>query len=397
MTLYPIIQRMKEAEPRQSEEKRILREPAPHFAVLTPSQFAQDFQLEGTLALAQKEGQGLSREAYPNEMGLEAMYVGFYGKEPRAFFEVLKRAAKQGFHTEIHEDGYSEQIVDSEYLFLHPFPNTHRRWAWGFTRKRLELLEQNGTKIVEVNPVTTPIEKVTFLLTHRDHKKIFYITYGDSAVAWTGGMNLARVHFGLIDYMVKIKDPRIVEPLVKEFKRTPNDPRTVSEELACTEDTSLLVDSGRDGSVILEKAIEDVDAARKTVFVISAFHPRGAYLAAIDRARKRGIHVAYITSNPPNEPILLKGISTVSNLTADMTRTRIPLLLPEKQVVHAKMQIIDEKIAIFGSHNFVNAPHEELSLRSTDPTLVRNLVAFLENVAGENLRRPITGDLILPA
>lgn len=387
---------MKELGHKPFNEEQNLDEPAPHFTVLSPAQFAYDFQIEGSAALNQQKLE-ITSANYPDEMGMEAMYVEFYGREPRAFFDIFKKATKQGFHTEIHEDGYSGQTVDNEFLLLHPFANSHRQWVFGFTKKRFKLLEQNGARIVETNPVTTPIDKATFLLTHKDHKKIFYITYNDSAVAWTGGMNLARVHFDLIDCMVKIKDPKIVEALIKEFKRTPDNVRTVSEEVECTKNTSLLVDTGRDKSVILEKAIEDIDCAKDTIFVTSAFHPRGAYLAALDRARKRGVHVAYITSNPSNEPVLLRTISAVSNLTADIAKTRIPLLLPEKQGIHAKMQIVDEKVAIFGSHNFVNAPHEELSLRSTDPTLVRNLVAFMKNVAGENLRRPIKADLILPA
>lgn len=378
-------------------------ETAPNFAVLTPSEFLQDFTKEAKRAFAaapdKDRGLSLPPEIRPR-MGMEAMYVEFYGSKPRRIFGTLLRAVtRHGFETELHLDGFSNVTRDSDLILIptrNPDRKMHRIRVTDFTTKRLQMLEKASVKIVETNPVKTSAGKLLIAVRGLlekgfTHRKIYYVSDGKRKVAWIGGMNMTRGEFFQIDCMVKITDPTIVDALIDQFSKVKEDGK--STEIPCTEDTSLLADERYDKSIIKEKAVAIVEAAKETVFVSSAFPPSGEFMEAIQRARQRGVYVAYITV----DPMLVKGDLSLklhksrTNLL-DVLQGRenqgIPLLLPNSQVVHGKVLVIDEKVAIVGSYNFVGEGNKELSLYSTNPTLVRNLVQFLKDTVGkENLRK----------
>ena len=147
--------------------------------------------------------------------------------------------------------------------------------------------------------------------------------------------------------------------------------------------------------MILERVLKDTHEAQETIYASSAFRPSGKILEALEQARKRGVHVAWITSNPA----LTKGLLGLHGKLSDLRSSRkskIPIMSPENTLVHAKAFIVDNKIAYFGSHNFIDVPHEELSLRSTNPTVVNNIAEFLRKVSKGNLDRELESDFVIP-
>lgn len=378
---------------------------AENFAVRNPRDFRRSFTDQVKIAIniaPDCNANLLLLNGEPPAIGVEAMWVEFFGEEPQQFFYSLLEAARRGFNVEIHRDWYSQTILDEEFLFFPPTKlggrnrKRHRMWVSGFNEKRREILERSGGVVIETNPPQGRVDTAQYLFKGRNHKKIFFVTRPDSVVAWTGGMNLAREHFKLLDYMVEFTDPDIVYPLVDEFSRINENRRTESEEIRCTEDTSILVDALGDESIIARKAIDVVDEAQGSLYIMSALHPEGKFLDALNRARDRGVHVAFVTVNPKFAGILWGAQSALTDTKATLRGKRIPLLLPERKLVHGKMIVADEKEAIVGSSNFTPAPHEELSVYSSNPKLVENLIGFLHSTVGkDNLEQRVNKDTVI--
>lgn len=377
---------------------------AKNFDLLTPEQFRRDFCNEIALAVEASSHQNnaldLPDSVRPS-MGLESMWIEFFGENMKVIHTSVLNAAKAGFNVEIHRDWFSDTLLDGDYLFLPPTRfagkerSRHRKWVYGFTQKRLALLEDAGAKIVPINVPKSLTEKATFLLRGRDHKKITFVKGPKKIVTWVGGMGLAEEHFRQLDFMVKIDDPAIVQLLIDEFKRVGNNKRITNAKICATKDTTILVDTGKEESVIMAQTIRDWDAAEKSIYVSGAFLPFGKSLDSLVRAKKRGVHVAYITSNP-NVVMSLLGIQGKLSDIRSRRKGKLPVMFPEKRPVHAKASVVDEKIAMIGSHNFVEGWHEELSLRSENTTLVKNVTDFLQKISGGNLRRELKEDFIIP-
>lgn len=329
------------------------------------------------------------------------MWIEFHGENMKPIFDSIHKMAKTGFDVELHRDWYSEINYGGDFVFLPPTRfvskerKLHRMWVYGFTHKRLDILEDAGAKIIPTNVPKNLTEKATSLFRGRGHDKILYIKSPDRMVAWVGGMNLAEEHFRMIDFMIKFDDPRIVQPLIDEFHRVGENKRQTNAEIRATDDTTILVDTGKEESLIMQQAIKDVDSAQRTIYISSAFLPSGEFLKALVWAKNRGVHISHITTNPD----VVKGLWGLQGKLSDLKnrrKSKIPVMFPEKALVHAKALVVDEKSVIFGSHNFADMPHEELSLRSTNLTLVKNITGFLREVIKGNLDRKLDKDFIIP-
>ncbi len=385
--------------------------------LLTPEEFRADFCAEVNDAVLQapsrEENLMRSEEERP-ELGHQAMWVELYGKNQKEVFKSMYGAAKAGFKVEEHRDWFSDTILDTVYKFLPPsVPNffrafgakgkflldkargTHRMIVSGFHKVRTQMLEKAGAQITTMNTPKNIIDKILFLAYGRDHRKISYVKTPEKTVAYMGGMNSAEEHFKRHDFMVKFDDPDTVDALIKEFKRIEDKKRIEDAEIPINAETTLLSATGKEESIILQHAIRDIDSAAESVYVSSGFTPSGKFLDALDRAKKRGVQWAYITSNPEKGGLIEKWYARWTDFWSKR-KARIPLLFPERRAVHGKALVVDKKIAIFGSDNFKEIKHEELSMRSTNPDLVQNILSFLHRVSGGNLDKKLQGDFIVP-
>lgn len=372
--------------------------PAENFAVLSPKEFARSFSGQIQRITNHTEPTGV-------RVGVEAMWVEFFGQDIQPVSDALIAAARRGSSVEVHRDWFSQTNLDESFVWFPPTEfarrfgkdlRRHRMLVSGFNEKRREMLENAGGVVTETNIPKGKKDAAMYLFGGRNHKKIFFVTGADTTVAWTGGMNLAREHFKMLDCMVEFTDPNIVRPLVDEFARINDNRRTKSAEVVCTDDTSLLIDALGDKSIITDKAIEVVNAAQESLHVMSALHPEGKFLDALNSARERGVHVAFITVDPKLAGLMWGGQIWFIDVKATVRGKRIPLLFPDEKLVHGKMIVADEREAIIGSSNFTPASHEELSVYSNNPTLVKNLVGFLHSRVGkENVEQKVRRDTII--
>lgn len=371
-------------------EKRFV-EPS-NFAIWTPTEF-----LDRYCGIASQAFRNPNLPAENRRLGVKSMYTQFFEGETLKLYLTLLESAMRGFETKVVMDGFSQLVVhgiprnvtDPLNLFnlltgapvRNPYnlqQQRHFGYIDGFKQEALRRLGEAGAKVIYTNPIDAPLKRLTYFLKGGDHRKICYAPFGDKMVVWIGGLNLADGQFRMIDLMVELTDPEITEPLINEFSTH----REKSAEIHCTKETSLLADGTDDESIIIKKTVGDINAAEKgeTILVISWFRPSGRVPRALDEASKRGVRVLWVRGE--------SAVKIPRQYLPGLREPKIPEVILD-QGVHAKgylryKETTDGIIgtAIVGSHNFVNAPFEELSLKSTSPVLVGNLLQFFKEALG---------------
>lgn len=279
--------------------------------VLRPDEFLADFQAE----TGRTEKQDSQSEDASNRIWLQAMYLEFFGTPTRTMYKILRKAGESGDDIRINVDGFSSAYA-GELPMAQPIFNKkkrlHRGLANAFSKKRIDLLKASGVNVTDVNPIRTFKEKLLWYK-NRNHGKIVLV----NNIAYMGGMNFHQGEFEKEDFTVKLTDPRIINAIEAQFLRVNENRLSDNYEIACTEDTSLLYDNGTKGSsIILDRAIEVVNKAQKTVFVSSQFMPDGKFLEALHNASKRGVEVLCLQSDPAREDPIFRALNALSRLKA---------------------------------------------------------------------------------
>ena len=210
----------------------------------------------------------------------------------------------------------------------------------------------------------------------RDHRKIVVV---DNTL-YLGGLNLSQSVFERADFMAKINDRDIVEVFKYVFNQSEQTSRKDDWEIYCGYDnTRVLVDSGNGGSLILETAINEINNARKSIDLMTIGHISGGMDLAINNAIERGVKVRGFLS--PRGSL---------GRALFPSPKRMVIYQPRQGISHAKLLIIDEQIAILGSHNFdqrlVWARTEEASLLTSRTHIVKPLVDFFEKTIAGGVR-----------
>lgn len=313
---------------------------------------------------------------------IQVMYLqaGPYVNE---ILEALEQALQKGVDVRLQADYYS-RYVTNQHINYFPIINPqkqleHRERLWA-NQKLFQELSQKRI-ITWINPLGL-LEKM--LPTRgRNHIKIYLI----DDHAWIGGINLYDVGFKIPDIMVKITDPKIVEPLKNQYHRVNQNNPDSDYELKCTQDTTLLIDAGRKNqSLILNRAVSLVEKAQKNIRNISFFMPDGPFLKSLHKAYKRGVDVEVIGSPPHAFPNIFKAVNKVNYWTTRLKRQNIPFLF-YRTFAHAKLLIVDHEIALVGSHNLswsgVMMGTTELMLQSKDKSLIQDLEEFYQSLRSE--------------
>jgi hypothetical protein len=114
---------------------------------------------------------------------------------------------------------------------------------------------------------------------------------------------------------------------------------------------------------------------------MSQLPPEGKLLNKLIEKSKEGIQIEVITSkkDSPQFTTYPYKISLLYFKWATRNNKNIRLIhLPQQ--VHAKLMIIDKKIALFGSHNLVSSGvilgTEEIAIETTDEMLIKHLITF---------------------
>ncbi len=293
---------------------------------------------------------------------------------------VLIKKAQEGVDVRVTTDWISQRYVHDNPNILPTLSRRTRqinKQVHTQTKLLIQKWSQAGIKFTVTNipSVFSPLS-----IFGRNHIKMYIV---DEDAAWVGGVNLTDLSFGWIDFMVKFKDRSVIDAVTQQFfkvnENKPTENYTVSFGLH-----ELLVDSGiRGNSIIYDAAIELIKQAIASITFVSQFVPDEKLLEELINAGNRDVKVTIITSSknsrninefPYNVPYLrfLRRIKNRQNIS----------LFHQNKKVHAKLLIVDEEKALFGSHNLVYIgvllATEEIAIRTVDLDLVKQLSHFIE-------------------
>jgi len=350
---------------------------AKQFDVLRPYQFLEDYKAEShNLMLFEQDPS--KRRAW-----LEAMSARFSGPATMEMFKTILGVTERNENVDarLYVDGFNDTFFKDYTLIKKDLKEkrlSFKNFEETFSQARIDVLIENGVDVEKVNPVKKLKDKILFIR-GRNHIKIYLV--GDKS--WIGGMNLTEEEFNKYeDFTVKITDPRITEAVAKQFLQVNENKPKNDYEVKCTENTTLLVDSGKPKeSIILDRVTETVNKAQKRVLLASQFRPEGKFLEALHRAHKRGLEFVCLQSDPKVDDIFAKILNLKNRLESG--RYPIPVTVLPGTKIHAKLLIAGDT-AFFGSHNFsytgVKAGTEEMDIMSTEPVLVNNLTEYFNKL-----------------
>lgn len=210
----------------------------------------------------------------------------------------------------------------------------------------------------------------------RTHIKLCVV---DNSVYTFGGINLYKAGIESTDYMFKINSQEMADMLSREYRQLITSDmknRTYhSHSLAYNNDT-ILIDGGFIGDSIIYRRACKLAKEAESVTLVSQYCTSGK-LSRILKKKKTKLYF-----NPPenatgiNKTVIRVGMFLSGNQT----------LYKKPKYLHAKFMIFKmadgHKIALTGSHNFVNAGvllgTREIALQTENPQIIKQLEDFLE-------------------
>ena len=282
---------------------------------------------------------------------------------------LLLDRARAGVDVQLIIDGYSELIADDVY----PFAIRGRKAMHAEKRRTTELLaelEAGGIAIRRVAPIGHFAKYFAF----RDHKKLVVL---DDTLAFTGGINVSDHNFAWHDFMVRVEGA-VVKDIAADFSST-----WAGETIALTElreDGDYVLNQCAGRPTILDEALRLVTSASTRIVMESPYLCGDRIQAALLDAARRGVAIVLVTPAQPNH---VHNRVWIRKLRRRLRHPNIELLgySGTDGMTHAKLLIVDERIATFGSLNFQEIEaltQKELNVVTRDPALVGELLRLVE-------------------
>lgn len=288
----------------------------------------------------------------------------------------LIAAAKRGVHVELHIDWIAQDYVHGKISLTPEIRLTKRAYARDLHRRNqamVDQLRQVGAQIVWVNRPNW-LAKI-LPIAGRNHIKLYMV---DEKVVWIGGVNVLDLSLNHLDFMVSFENKQLISSLKQVFFAT----RQHDEIVPFTPENTLLVDGGRrKTSIIYDEALKMIAKAETSITFMSQFVPEGKLLSALTEKAKVGCKVTVLTS-PKSMMQFSQWPYKVTYLKCKQTLAKVdvPIVHLDRKV-HAKLLIVDQKQALFGSHNLVetgiNLGTAEIAIQTTEPLLTQQLIAWV--------------------
>lgn len=278
----------------------------------------------------------------------------------------LSEAAIRGVSVEVAADVFTYGELGGFFL-----PTKYRRVQSRATTKMSRAFNKSGVKFTWLGKTKT------ILFTGRTHIKWCIV---DDAVYSFGGVNLYQKGIDNTDYMFKIEDKELANKLVHEYDRLRTADRrdyAYRSHSFSYGDDQVLIDGGFIGdSIIYRRICRLTDEAIK-VTLVSQYCPTGK-LARLLRSRETKLYF-----NPPETATSINKFV----IKAGMKLSGLATLYTRKPYLHAKCMIFTmpdgRKIAITGSHNFVNGGMvigtREIALQTDNPKTIAQLEKFIKD------------------
>lgn len=301
----------------------------------------------------------------------------------------LVDAAERGVETWWIQDAISRHRYHEDAPVLIPFTNRDARHEqYLHNRDAIAAFVTAGGHFRETNPFN-PLTHVLPVL-GRSHEKMIV---ADDTV-WVGGLNLADAYYTkVVDFMVRMEEPHIVEEVQKEALRIGEDRLTQDKVTPWHNGYRVLIDAGiRGQSAIVDNAAEMIlDAPEGTpIYHVAQYYPDDKVLHALkDHAYKgQGAMIHVLTSHRQD--------GTHTGFPHSLNKQAYERHLPDFEdrittthtadgiKLHAKLLLVPGQGAIWGSHNFVKSGvslgTKEVAVQTTDQPLLDQFSDWTETV-----------------
>lgn len=283
--------------------------------------------------------------------------------------EALEDAKQRGIDIKVLVDGIgsmnnmgtlldSFKRLDIPLKIYHPLPWSFRTYRHALSKGKFfhKLLHFTGR------------------INHRDHRKLCII---DGHIAWTGSINLVRSHLpvehggaGWKDHGLRVTGENIAS-LAEEFLQLWNRQAFKKLQRPLPEMLSTLNPYRRQRKV--KRIVHAIDHAQQRIWIANAyFAPHRSIIAALVRAKSRGVDVCILTSGKSD---IFFFPSFTRSFYSDLLRQHIRIFEWYKGILHSKIILIDD-FCISGSTNLNTRSHKhdlELDIMVNLPDTIKEI------------------------
>ena len=295
--------------------------------------------------------------------------------------EELIKAVKRGVEAHINYDWVTKKFVHGDLPLLPVLNSKKRDYDKNVHNQISQMLKRlivAGVKISKTNQPNLLLSLLPFV--NRNHIKMYIV---DGKKAWIGGINLFDVGFESIDLMVKLDDKKVIGALLNQFEKINKNRENKNYSVNCGNDYSLFVDVGKHGkSIIYDEALSMIGSSKKNIIFMSQFVPDNKLLRELIKVSKKNVAVTVITSSE-DDVVLGHYPAKLSYLYFKHSIKKYPniKLINLQKHTHVKLLLVDDELAIFGSHNLtfsgVLFGTEEIMLKIFNSDLLQQLNRYV--------------------
>lgn len=314
----------------------------------------------------------------------KSLYVQFSTYEGDAsgqsFADLLVTKANAGVDVRLTVDYYSDAVLNDVYPIL-----LHRRHEVNQERNKtlnlFEALQDNGVQVRR----TAPMGPLWIYALYRDHKKMIVL---DEQIAYVGGINISDHNFAWHDFMIRIEGP-LAQTLAAEYRSSWQGTTQAYASPAPSGDFILNQCAGRYS--IFDEILAMINRASSEIIIESPYLLGDTIESALLAAAERGVKAKLIIPWHSNKQVWRWWIK------ASLRRLNHPNITyygyqGEHNMTHAKLVIVDNQWASFGSYNMFELEgltQKELNIFSDNPALIAQLKQLAEADIQESAPVPI--------
>ncbi|HTE22225.1 MAG TPA: phospholipase D-like domain-containing protein [Candidatus Limnocylindria bacterium] len=272
--------------------------------------------------------------------------------------------------------------------FMPKYPLHLKQWATSARSREVQSLQKLAKLGGYYSILNWPERSQVNPFAHRSHLK--FAVVGNSV--FLGGANLTTST--VTDCIVGWEDAASADWLFGQATEIAAE-KDVSRALdlhdvvfPISDSSQILLDAGlKRQSMILQRALGLVDAAKREVWITSQFFPNGRMARHLSEAISRGVHVrAFYNSPAKHNPLIAAWqravIATAQRaLSPDLFTNQLP---SQSDFLHAKV-LATERSVMIGSHNYLDKGvmfgTAEIALQSNDPRLHKQTMDMLKKLA----------------
>jgi cardiolipin synthase len=302
----------------------------------------------------------------------ESLYAQFMTYEGdaagQAFSDQLAHKAAEGVDVRLMVDGYTDVVISDVYPFrLHQRHSVREERVQ--TRSLLEGLPHRGVTVKR----TAPPGLLKRFMLYRNHKKMVII---DKRIAFVGGINISDHNYAWHDFMVKIEGP-LVRDLVCDFCSTWEGDTVPFHRSNGAGDYILNQRAGC--RPILGEIFKMIGQAQHSLVIESPYLLGNHIESHIWNAAERGVQATLILPYLSNKLVYRVWART---LQQRLNHPNITIYGYQGNggMTHAKLLIVDERWATFGSYNMFELEglsQKDLNVFTNNADLIAQLGALV--------------------